>query len=221
MRNIYLVFFLAIITFGFSQKKEFGIIAGPNFSNIRGMDSPLSDYKYAVGFLAGISFEYSIRESFSIKSNLLFERKSNQTNINSVFMVDGEEEFVNADARNNFDFITLPVMAKYNFGKNNSFFINGGPYFSYLLNVKTHFSVNSESENFKSTTIDNSDSYKSFDAGLAFGFGKRFDIDSKNALTVEIRNSLGLLNISKLGTFENKGHQTISFGIVTGWSFGL
>ena len=103
---------------------------------------------------------------------------------------------------------------KYKFGTNNSFFINGGPFLSYLLKSEL-------TNNYDDTSSDQTDNFKTLDYGLTFGFGKTFKLKNNNELSIEIRENLGLSEINDVTVVDNGFVKTNSINLICNYSFNL
>ncbi|MDI1255920.1 MAG: outer membrane beta-barrel protein [Flavobacterium sp.] len=150
-----------------------------------------------------------------MRVNPAFERNS-VINHGPVVLIDGVtgETFIgDPKIRLSYDFISLPIMLKYDL-KNSSWFLNGGLFFNYLVKAKA--SINGDiPEDFPVDDQDLIDSYKKVNTGIAVGFGKAIKLDEKNDLIIEIRENLGLSNISK----GNLDFRTNALNLSVGWSF--
>ena len=192
----------------FCQKKlEYGINAGINYTNLRGNTS-LENLNSDFGYLIGITVEYNFNKATSLKTGINYERKNSSTG-----NVDIADQFGNITGTTKgkivFDYLTIPVLLKYKFY--DSYFLNGGPFLSYLLK--------NEDEIVGFNSIDNTDSMKEFDFGLSFGVGKRIKLSEKNILEIEVRNNLGLSNISDVTVINNGSIKTNSLNLILGLTF--
>ena len=203
-KTLLIIFTIFFTSISFAQADILiGINGGATYSNIRG--NTLSDMGDAgFDFLIGGAAEFPISEKFSIKTNLNYERKSRSVN---------NPQFQNAEVRSTFSYLSLPVLAKYSFGSSNDFYINGGPFVAFLLNAK------SKSDGFPSSTF--TDLNKTTDVGFSIGFGKRFNVSDQNYLDLEIRNNLGLVNISAVEVIDDGTLKTNSLNLILTYYFSL
>lgn len=230
MRELLLsILFLLTSFLNYSQdsKIKYGIQAGLNYSDLRGYDIPDGlDFFYsdspAFAFLGGINFEYQIKEKLSLKLELNYERKSQKLhtkykNINEAPVIDDEIDEFEVKAKRNYDYLVLPLMVKYNFGNKNSFYVNGGPFIGYLLksNLKDKVYDNGSME---SQTAETTNNNNTTDFGLSIGLGKSIKINEKNSIFIEIRENLGLYNISKYKVWGNGEVKTNSLNLIVGYS---
>ena len=189
---------------------KIGINAGATYSKFRGNEIiENTDSKF--DFLFGVSVEKNLKEDLSIKTNLNYERKS-FSNERIVFDEDGSR-IGQTEIITTFNYLSLPVLIKYNFGVTRQFFINGGPYFGFLLNTK------SKTEGFP----DDDSTYlnKKIDVGISLGIGKKIQLNNMNDLSIELRNNLGLINISDVEVFQDGTIKTNSLNLILTWNFQI
>lgn len=139
-----------------------GLKIGGNLSNL--YVNEVSDENAKLGVHAGIFAKIPVAKMFSIQPELLYSQKGSQLEYNNLF--------AQGRASYNLHYIELPVMAVINLG--NNFNIQGGLYTAYLAGVTVKNKGTSTSAYDFEKTI-NKDNFKSFDFGLAGGFG--FDGD--------------------------------------------
>ncbi len=156
-------------------------------------------------------FEYYLKENLSIKTNLNYERKSFNT---QNFGTD-EFGFVNNEVEitTNFDYLSFPILVKYEFGNSKKFFVNSGPFLGFLLSTKSKADGFPDSD---STSLN-----KKLDLGISFGIGKKFNLNDKNNLNIEIRENLGLINISDVEVIDNGTIKTNSLNLILTWDFEI
>ncbi len=204
--KIKIINFLIIILFSFNtfSQNEFrlGLSGGLNFSSIKSNNSTNSNSKF--GYLLGIDAEYYLGKNFSIKSGIIYENKVvSNFNLISGNMLDENDNY-----------IILPILFKYDFGKLNSYFVNGGYFFGYRLsNDQYNFLID---RNFNKKT----------DSGISIGIGKKIKLTGNNLITLELRNNFGLNNI-----FDNEKHtppnfkkkiiRTNSINFIASWNFKI
>ncbi len=212
-----------------------GIFGGATYSSHKGTNSILDNtdgsFVHATG---GFSVEYVINEKFSIKTGLGFEKKRidyfAQTTFGS-FDQSGMfvSEPVEIETKNEYNYLTIPLLVKYNFGPKNSFFANLGPYTSIQTNHDkgTTFNyTNSGASSFMSESGYNfplNHALSSKEYGISLGLGKSFVIKNKNKISIELRNNFGLTN--RISNFNYRGMRgdikTNTISLLTEFSFGL
>ena len=196
-----------LIGMGQDNKIKIGLEVGPSITFVRG-DLPRHTNK-TLCFSGGLSFEYSLQKMFSIRTNILYERKAAMQDITFTDLygnIIGEDTY-----GYNYDYLTIPILAKYSFGAINKFFINTGPYFSYLMKGSFNYGdvlVNGTSLPDEVVT----NRFHRLDVGLIFGFGGEFRIHHKLLLTIEPRYNLGMTNFLEDDHwyFQNGFHNSIN-----------
>ncbi|UCF06583.1 MAG: PorT family protein [bacterium] len=153
---------------------------------------------FKVGFMGGVYLNYAFNENFSIQPELLYTQKGVKDNL-----YDG---FITIDLTASFDYIELPVLAKYTFTWKESFkpYIYAGP--SFAATVSSELEV---SALLLSTEIDFSDLTHVTDFGLVAGAGFDYAL-GKGVLVFDTRFQIGFTNVILSGDFEIDGStQTI------------
>jgi len=124
---------------------------------------PESTTGFFAGFSAGLFFQYNFPKIVSIRTGIAYERKGGK-GISEYYYYHsqaGEEIKI----RDNYDYLTFPLLVRATFGKKFQFFVNVGTYFSYLIkctHVNLLVNVN---------TIDYTSYHKRFDTGISTGLG--------------------------------------------------
>lgn len=225
MRKLLLsILFLLTSFLNYSQdsKIKYGIQAGLNYSDLRGYDIPDGlDFFYsdspAFAFLGGINFEYEIKEKLSLKLELNYERKSQKADNNIGMMYAGEPTVsYNFTSKKNYDYLVLPIMVKYCFSDENSFYVNGGPFIGYLL--KSNLTNDLEIDGGNNDSVETTNLNNKTDFGLSIGLGKTIEINERNSIFIEIRENLGLTNTSKNKVWGNGEVKTNSLNLIVGYS---
>jgi hypothetical protein len=215
-----LVFTLLLAFFyinsNFAQSKlKIGIIGGLTYSSFRG-NSQIETLDAGLDFIAGFSFEYQFKERLSLVANINYDRKT-ATDNPYVEIIENPEDpgfYGNIKIKFKNQFISLPILLKYKFGTNNSFYVNGGLFMSYMIKSEL-------SNDYDNTSSDETDNYKSIDFGIVFGLGKSFKMKNNNEINIEIRESLGLSNISDVPILNNGSIKTNSISMICNYNFSL
>lgn len=198
------------------NKFELGIEGGPSLTYLRGNEVLKEINDPTIGFSGGVTFQYNFPKIVSLRTNVSFERKgsvvkSNFTDANGNPM--GEFKVYT-----NFEYLTLPVLARVSFGKKFKFFTNVGPYFGFL--IKQTF-VTEETDQFQGGTSDNTENDKRFDVGLSGGIGGSLTVKGKFVITLEARHNLGLYNVSKVPVANDGSILTNSTNLLIGFAYGF
>jgi len=169
-------------------------------SSVTGTPEEWKDSKsYRTSFAGGIVLNYAFDNAFSLQPELLYVPMGFTGNL-----YDG---FITVDATPSFDFIELPVLAKYTFSTGGKFHpcVFAGPSFAYALSSELKISVG-----WLATNIDISSLTNETEFGLVAGGGFGYET-GKGLLTFDARFQRGFTNIIRTGDFMINGStQTIS-----------
>jgi len=199
-----LVICLSTIVIAQDRKFELGVQGGPSITSIRYLNGDRKAFKPMAAFSGGFFFQYNLNKTFSLRIDPSYEQKGyklKSTLTDSQGNVTGEGK-----VRGNFDYIMLPVLLRASIGNKIKYFVNAGPYVGLLLyqnNIVQKPLFKGAKSMYSNTTA-----YKTTDIGITAGIGLAIPIKDKFALSVEIRNNLGLMNISKSSTGNDKTNST-------------
>lgn len=168
---------------------DYGAKVGLNLSDIND-----SDYKMKPGFHAGLFAELGFG-NFALQPEVLYSTQGAK----------GEEsdDDGNYTIKANFDYINIPVMAKYYVA--DGFNIQVGPQVGFLTNAK--IVVDKESMDIKEDT-------ENIDFGVNFGLGYKLPLVN---LSVDARYNLGLTNIPKDAPDEKFNNRVIQISVAYGF----
>ncbi len=163
-----------------SKGIEFAIgigINGANFSqemNVRN--------KAIAGFNAAVSADYYFSDRWSLKVKAIYDQKGSKNAV-----ISSADMLYESDARVNY--ITVPVMANWHFGKTRNWYLNFGPYVGNMLSAKAKSfdGVTERSVKYR---------FRNFDAGVAYGIGVKLPLNSKMKLYLEIEGQNSLTDVS-------------------------
>ncbi|MGZ5244678.1 MAG: porin family protein [Bacteroidia bacterium] len=221
-----LIAFYAIKSYAQQSKFEAGVVAGPNYSILYGnwLVNKSADPK--IGLTSGLAFQYNLKKRFTLNANIYFERKGCQNIRESEFLY--KDSFLTNFKSSSYyhaDYISIPILARLTFGKKVKFFINAGPYFSYLLawNESHHFNAPEirEPEYNASYYYNYTENFRRYDFGISSGAGLSFPIQDDYTLTLEARNNLGLANISVRPVVDNKSIKNFSGLLLFGLNYKI
>lgn len=226
MKKNLLLFALFTTLFTYSQNStlKFGFQTGLNYSSYRGYTLPTSIYPVysespGLAYLGGVTLEYEIKEKLSLRVELNYERKSQKGNntIEIRLSIDDPSQVYNFETKRNYDYLVLPLLLKYYFTDQNSFYLNGGPFVGYL--VQSKLTNNLDATGFNSPDSKTTQDNKRTDFGLSFGVGKKFEFSNTMTFNLEIRDNLGLTNTSKIGVWNGGTVKTNSLNLMVGLAF--
>lgn len=170
------LFVVVAATNSSAQVVQFGVKGGVNFANFNGGPDGI-DYKNKTGFHVGALAEIKLLPNFSLQPEALFSSQGAASD------VDGVDDF-------NFDYISVPVLAKF-YLITDRLSIEAGPQFSFL--VSDSGEVVDEFGNSYDTNP------KSFDFAVAGGLGLKI----AGGLSAHARYTIGLTEISKDAEAKN------------------
>ena len=169
----------------------------------------LNQHKPLFTFAAGAFVQWNLDQQFSIRVPLLFERKGSR--VENGALLSGQEATIR------YSYLTLPVLFRLNVGdKKLRYFLNAGPYLAYLLDLGMYSEGEPVSDNFTTTK-----SFKKFDAGISGGIGVSLPIKDHFTLSLEVRNNLGLMNISDLPVYGDGSIKTNVTQLLLGVSYKM
>lgn len=220
MRNLSSVFtavFFAFLNSACAQQgtMEVGIEGGPSANTFRGYQL-LYAYQTNVGYAAGITFQYNFTDHLSLRSGVSWDRKGSGSDITLVdpFGSTIKESKLYWDL----DYLTIPLLVRYAFGAKTQFILNGGPYLGYLVQERDRID---RSSGFEGLEIDNTDQYGSIDLGVGGGIGVLIPVHERIRLSAEVRNNLGLVNISAAQLYNDGTIKTNSMVLLVGCMFAI
>jgi hypothetical protein len=167
----------------FAQTKgttQFGINIGLNSSNVTAGNIPNSDLRN--GLNAGISLEHYFSESWSFKTRLLYDQKG----WDGGYLDTGSGRY---ETNYNLNYITVPLLANWHFGRKKNWYLDFGPYVSFLTSAKETEGKQDVKPYFTST-----------DAGLDLGIGVKFPVSQTTKFYIELNGEAGLSDIAKNNT---------------------
>jgi outer membrane protein W len=161
-----------------AQQNASDIELGGNigFNSTTVSNSSYSNSAYKTGLNLGVSADYYFSDRWSVKAKLIYDQKGWKDDYYSVNL--------------NLNYVTLPVMANWHFGRTRNWYLNFGPYAGFLI------SASSEGMNVKS-------SFNSTDFGLALGIGVKIPISDNLKIFIEDDGQAGFTNILKSNSNTN------------------
>ena len=199
-------FFVLVFCVSFSQfsncqsvsKINFGAQGGAGVSSFQGLLEP------GLGYNGGLTFSYKFADRFSVQSGINYDHKQTWNEI--LVVNDDREPLYNANIKHSFEFVSVPVLANFNFGKKLTYFVSAGPYFAYLLKQK--MIQNDELQNTVQETT-NTGSYNRLEVGFSLGAGISIPIKDNLNLSISLQNNLGLNSLSKPAGSTFKTNSTL------------
>ena len=158
---------------------EFGVGAGVNFSTVTEGDNTSNNGGSRTAFNAGISGDFFFSDRWSIKVKAQYDSKGWKNGY-----VEDYNTNTYSEGPMKLNYITVPVMANWHFGKTRNWYLNFGPYVGFLANAKIE-------------GYDAKYAFKSVDSGLALGIGVKIPVSERCKVFIEYDGQAGLTNIAK------------------------
>lgn len=206
---------------GQESKWKVGIAGSGDLTVIWGNQFAKDFANPSFNFSGEFNFMYQVKPNLYLRSGLGFSRKGSQakvrfTDVNGTYTGFGK-------AINNFDYVIIPLLLQQNFAlKKVSLFLNGGLYSGFLmqrtsLTKPLRNDPNSVSRSrFNYTSLN-----KRYDFGLSFGLGTEIPLSNKISFLLEVRNNIGLVNISRIPVFLEGKLRHNSTNLMVGVLFNL
>ncbi|WP_018342625.1 porin family protein [Cytophaga aurantiaca] len=215
-KSIVFIFLLFSIS-AFSQQNKWyvGIVGGAGVTKIR------TNFSYKpnpnIGFYTGLSGQYNFSKHFAIHTELAFDRKGTKDNftfsdINGNIIGPGK-------AINQLNYLTLPMLFRASIGNKVTYFLQAGPYLSYLLNQTSKYSSNIDDPqyNFK---INGTSYISRMDFGMSAGLGAVIPVKEKFSVSCELRGNYGLIKLSNNNSATIKSYNE-SLNFLVGISYKI
>lgn len=214
--TVFAIFITGLSNFSSAQYSQwnFGFEGGPSATFTVGNDAVDLDTKPDFGFLVGLFGQYNFNQNYSLKLATNYQQKGSKLEISQPDLAGNDYVL---DGKIKMYYITIPLLFRGAYGDYVKFFFNTGPYLGILLSNKTTIDANSQ-YNEPGREVDNTDSTKSTDFGITAGIGLQIPIATKSLLTFEIRDDIGLTNISDYTT--DGSTKTNSLSLIVGLTFG-
>lgn len=184
-------------TFAQISKYQYGIDIGPTIGRTIGTD-------LNTGYSTGAYFQYNSAKSFSFKTQLAYIQISEETFSDT-----------NPAIKTKLNYLELPITGKFSWGYKYKIFVALGPYYSILLSQR-RITLTEDGSNAKESEQIND--FKNSDFGLSSSFGLEFRLNNKINLSLEKKNSRGLINIAQN---ENQDIKTFTVSMLLGINIKL
>jgi len=197
-----LVLILAAIGFSASAQYSIGLRGGLNISDYRGKYLN-SNYQSKTGMVIGVVLQKQQNDWLSIQAELNYDEWGASYNriIDDGVIYTTEYKDITQDA----NYLTLPILAKFDLGNKNRIFGYGGLYFGYLLSANiegTEVITNKYDPDDVTTNPvnrDYKDDISNFDMGAVFGLGADFRLSEAMAIFIDTRYNWAWINVASEG----------------------
>ncbi|MGL2964875.1 porin family protein [Flavobacterium sp. RSB2_4_14] len=176
-----------------SDKIEFGLDGGLNFSDIQG----LSEGKAVTGFNLGFYFDFKLKNpNWMINTGVLVKSPMGIKGLPAYSLNNPELDntFEGATVERKLKYFNVPILMKYKF--KNNIFVKAGVELGLLYNAKDVFTKTIKDSEDLTYTLETRDNYHRIDAGLNFGAGYR--LMKGNGMNIGVQYYLGLKDIYKV-----------------------
>jgi hypothetical protein len=206
-------FLLTINCFAQQSKWQLGTELAPGLTKLYGNDFLRKSNDPMFGFLFGLNVQYSLFKNLEIISGVYFEQKGSKFYAGEVYI--DRKPVSNATIFIVVDHITVPILFRAHIGKRVKYYINGGAYIGYMTAATQVL----RAKNMTPIRYDNSSFYEDIDAGVIGGIGCSIPIGKKISISTEIRNTLGLYNISSLPVVNDGSIKTNATYLILGMAY--
>jgi len=196
-----LFIFTGLYTASFAQKSNgvaFGLNAGFNEGYVQASNSLLSSTSVG-GFNLGASADFYFSDRWSFKAKLIYDQKGWGNGF--LIAADGSE-IDGVDFKTNY--LTVPLMANWHFGRTRNWYLHFGPYVGFLLSAQE-----------SNDNTDVKSAFNSTDFGFDLGIGVKFPVAQKVKLFIEADGQSGVINIFKQnsGSSLQAERSSLNFGV--------
>lgn len=197
--------------------------AGPGISRFFGSAS-MKEYTSSLLIrTAGVQFQYQFSSQWWLNSELCYALTGTQ--INGIKYYSDQTFIGSSRVRIHLNYLNIPILLRYEFGKSQRFFIYAGPSFSFLMGMKNKVLYHAEpgSKNVFPDAIQVNHfypaEYKNYNLGVTFGAGVQFPVCEKAHLSLELRSTAGLTSINPNNNSEKS--RTESTYLLFGYQYRL
>lgn len=182
----------------YARKKnisEFGILAGPSLSFLRGSPSVETNEVYTrylkTGYTIGVSAAHNFSQKLNLTAILVFESKGGVTR-NTVTSFDpSSQTSKQGDSKSEYIFrnVTMPITLKYRLSQKANWQVGLGPFLSYLENQILNRDLSPTGFDWRE---EQSALNKNFELGLSISLSRDFRISGSRLINISLLNNLGL-----------------------------
>ena len=173
-----------------SEKIEFGLDGGFNWSQITDLESSSFKRTFNIGFY----FDILLKDQWSIYTGVLVKAQlgsDNLTDEDLAFLeITPQEEEGTYSQR--LSYFLTPVLMRYNFP--NRIYIEAGPQFGLMYRASVDFSSDTDEQEIRIRNF-NKDKINKIDAGISGGIGYR--LRPRKGMSVGLRYYYGFVNVYK------------------------
>jgi hypothetical protein len=196
----YLFSFLLPVILSFTIKAqkhsfEYGLTGGVTINSASGSGVDLTKKSNFYGFSLGGQMKLNTSSQFGVRIIIEYAQLGwkfpSLTFADSVFLHPGSATF-------KMNYLNLPVMAEYSFGKKLKYHLDAGLFLGLLINNQIVIKLADTYPSNAGNTSFSSDSRNTFNYGFAGGMGVELPIRKNNSIHLNLRDMAGLANVNKL-----------------------
>lgn len=215
--KLILTAFLAALagTASAQDKISLGAQVGASMISLRGNEIIQKFHEPALGYSAGLTFQYDFTENIALHTGISYDKKGS--------LVKGTAYDVNGNVTGEFrettyfNYLSVPLLVRATFGEKIKYFVNAGMYAGYLTGITN---VDHNSNDLFLAPANRVD-FKDLDFGATAGLGVIFPVTEKISLSAEIRDNLGLANISKVKVINDGTVKTNAANLLVGMNWRI
>lgn len=202
----------------YSSNVAIGVHGGIDLSKV--FFNPSVPQTWPIGGTAGVMFRYIEENHFGLIAEFNWRQGG------------WKENFEDApyNYRRTINYLEIPVLAHIYFGRRGRFFVNAGPQFGVVVSESTSANFNPDDIAslpgfpIRNRTLSQLTMpvHQKFDYGISAGIGGEFNINRRNALSLEVRFYYGLGNVMNNARSEVfRASNTMSLGATVGYWFRI
>lgn len=215
---IYLILVLSTCAAS-GQKMDLEFLIGPNLVSLRANDLIQDQLKTKISGSTGLGLNYYLNTKFSIGLKFLYEGKGSSGEVLvRYYDEEGKSHVQDMKVRTTFDYLSLPVTARYSFGKKIKFSGEVGAFISYLLEETWWWDGFGP---IPEATGNGTEWYRKTDTGVSIGFSALIPMTEKFSLRTSLLENFGLINISDVPLVGNGTIKTNALNIFLGINYQL
>ncbi len=185
MKKLFTTLFavLGIFTLAHAQQSkgvEFGVGIGYSGASVSNSDNQSTKSKS--GFNAAVSVDNYFSDRWSLKVKAIYDQKGWANGF--ITVNDGGSSTTYQPVDFKLNYLTVPIMANWHFGKTRNWYLNFGPYVGFLLSAN----VTQFSQSVKPV-------FNDVDGGLAYGIGVKLPVAEKTKFYIEFDGQGGVTNL--------------------------
>jgi len=222
MSKVFMTFCLSMMTLFATAQTSFGLRLGSTWNNINtssAIGNATPNFKDLNSFSIGAFAEIPVAENFAIQPEIGFTRKGFVLNEGFDAPLFGIDLPIGVTAETKFDYLEVPVLAKYSFGEDKlKAYVAVGPNFGYALNGRVDTKTNLLVDiNLGSTNINLADQdFNRLEVGAVGAAGVSYDAGVAT-IFMDARYNHGFTEAYNL-PFVDEKVKTRGFGINLGFA---